>query len=78
MPAVQADVRKTKALAWLMEQVTVIDRDGKAIDRNHLELADDEIDEAERTAAELDPNIGGPTDEFDDDQDEDDHSGHQH
>ena len=78
MPAVQADVRKTKALAWLMEQVTVIDRDGKAIDRNHLELADDEIDEAERTAAELDPNIGGPTDEFDDDEDEDDHSGHQH
>ena len=80
MPAVRADVRKTKALAWLMEQVTVVDRDGKKIDRDALELGDDEIDEAERTAAELDPNIGAIDEDLDDEDEDDDHdhSGHQH
>ena len=79
IPAVKADVRKTKALAWLMEQVTIVDRDGKPIARDALELADNEIDEAERTAAELDPSIAGTVEEdLDEDYDDDDHSGHDH
>jgi trigger factor len=37
MPAVRSDVRKAKALAWLMEHVDVVDPEGQPIDRSELE-----------------------------------------
>jgi trigger factor len=37
MPAVRSDVRKAKALAWLMEHVTIVDPEGQPIDRAELE-----------------------------------------
>jgi trigger factor len=37
MPAVRSDVRKTKALAWLVEHVTIVDAEGQPIDRADLE-----------------------------------------
>jgi trigger factor len=37
MPAVRSDVRKAKALAWLMEHVTIVDPEGQPIDRADLE-----------------------------------------
>lgn len=37
MPAVRSDVRKAKALAWLMEHVDVVDPEGQSIDRSELE-----------------------------------------
>jgi trigger factor len=37
MPAVRSDVRKAKALAWLMEHVDVVDSEGQPIDRAELE-----------------------------------------
>jgi trigger factor len=38
MPAVRSDVRKSKALAWLVETITIVDPDGQPIDRSELEL----------------------------------------
>ncbi|MBW3556425.1 MAG: trigger factor [Actinobacteria bacterium] len=37
MPAVRADIRKTKALAWLVDHVEIVDEEGQAIDRAALE-----------------------------------------
>lgn len=69
MPALVSDVRKTKALTWLMERVSVVDDEGHAIDRKDLELSDDELGEAEAQAELLDQ---------DHDHDHDDHEGHDH
>ncbi len=46
--AVRSDVRKRKALEWLLERTEVLDPDGAAIDRSELELpAEDEDDDAD-------------------------------
>src|SRR5690606_14172583 len=37
--AVRSDVRKRKALDWLLERVEIVDEDGQPIDRADLELA---------------------------------------
>jgi len=37
MPAVRSDVRKAKALAWLVEHVAIVDAEGQPIDRADLE-----------------------------------------
>jgi len=37
MPAVRSDLRKAKALAWLVEHVDVVDPEGQPIDRAELE-----------------------------------------
>lgn len=37
MPEVRSDIRKSKALRWLMDNVEVVDADGKAIDRSLIE-----------------------------------------
>jgi trigger factor len=36
MPAVLSDVRKSKALEWLVDQVVVVDEEGHSIDRSSL------------------------------------------
>jgi trigger factor len=54
LSAVRSDVRKRKALDWLLERVEIVDEDGHAIDRADLEIAR-EADENE-------------SDETDDDQ----------
>ncbi|MGK2948054.1 MAG: hypothetical protein ACSLFP_05745, partial [Acidimicrobiales bacterium] len=41
MSAVRSDIRKRKALEWLLERVEVVDPDGQPIDRSELELPDD-------------------------------------
>ena len=57
MQAVRSDIRKGKALAWLVEHVEIVDGDGKTIDRSDLALPDlenaqlEEQEEAEATAA---------------------------
>jgi trigger factor len=41
--AIRSDIKKRKALEWLLERVEVVDPDGSAIERSELELpADDE------------------------------------
>ena len=37
LPAVRSDLRKAKALAWLLEHVDVVDPEGQPIDRAELE-----------------------------------------
>ena len=56
LPAVRSDVRKAKALAWLMEHVDVVDPEGQPIDRAELEpapgaSADPDSAEDEETAS---------------------------
>jgi trigger factor len=48
LAAVRSDVRKRKALDWLLEQVEIVDEDGQPIDRADLEISPqaDESDEA--------------------------------
>jgi hypothetical protein len=36
MPAVRSDIRKAKALGWLMEHVEIVDEEGSPIDRDAL------------------------------------------
>jgi trigger factor len=54
MPAVRSDVRKAKALAWLMEHVTIVDPEGQPIDRADLEP------QTAAEAASSDREDGGP------------------
>ena len=39
MPAVRSDIRKAKALGWLVDHVEIVDDEGKPIDRADLEPA---------------------------------------
>ena len=41
LAAVRSDVRKRKALDWLLERVEIVDEDGHAIDRADLEIGQD-------------------------------------
>lgn len=59
LAAVRSDVRKRKALDWLLERVEIVDEDGHAIDRADLEVSpdsdehdpDDDAGEPEMAAA---------------------------
>lgn len=44
MPAVRSDIRKAKALGWLMEHVEIVDEEGNPIDP--ADLAPDPVDDA--------------------------------
>jgi trigger factor len=50
MPAVRSDIRKAKALGWLMEHVEIVDEEGKPIDRDALKPDEPEAAEAETEA----------------------------
>jgi trigger factor len=51
LSAVRSDIRKRKALEWLLERVEIVDGDGKAIDRSELELpTEDDSDDTEEEA----------------------------
>ena len=51
MSAVRSDIRKRKALEWLLERAEVLDPEGATIDRSELELPSDE-DEDDDTATD--------------------------
>lgn len=75
LSVLKADVLKSKALNWLMEHVSLVDEDGRAIDRKDLQLTSDQQAAADEIVdrAELDH------DEHDhEEHDHDDHSGHDH
>ncbi|MDQ3757387.1 MAG: trigger factor [Actinomycetota bacterium] len=50
--AVRSDVRKAKALAWLVEHVEVVDEEGNPIDRAELELPTERADESGESGTE--------------------------
>lgn len=52
LSAVRSDIKKRKALEWLLERVQVLDPDGAAIDRSELELPVDEAEEGDDDAAD--------------------------
>jgi len=45
MPAVRSDIRKTKAVRWLIDHVEVVDSEGKTVDRSLLSTDDDDHSE---------------------------------
>jgi trigger factor len=45
VPAVRSDIRKRKALDWLVDHVELVDEDGQPIDRDALELEEQTDDE---------------------------------
>lgn len=51
LSAVRSDIKKRKALEWLLERVEVLDPDGATIDRSELELPVDEAEEGDDDAA---------------------------
>jgi trigger factor len=54
LSAVRSDVRKRKALDWLLEQVEIVDEDGQAIDRADLEVSPESVSPAPSEAGEGD------------------------
>jgi trigger factor len=56
LSAVRSDVRKRKALDWLLERVEIVDEDGHAIDRAQLELTPDTDPDSATGSDETDTN----------------------
>ena len=52
MPAVRSDVRKAKALEWLLEHVEVVDEEGHSIDRADLKMPEPGEQTAQSETAE--------------------------
>lgn len=52
LSAVRSDIKKRKALEWLLERAEVLDPDGATIDRSELELPVDLDDEDDDTATD--------------------------
>ncbi|MDQ2648665.1 MAG: trigger factor [Actinomycetota bacterium] len=52
--AIRSDIRKRKALEWLLERTEVVDQDGAPIDRSELEppVVDDDEDDADDEVAD--------------------------
>lgn len=81
MSTLRADVRKSKALNWLMERVQLVDEEGGAIDRKDIELNPAELQQANEAidTAELDLDSGDDDHSgHDHDHSDDDHAGHNH
>jgi trigger factor len=55
MPAVRSDVRKSKALEWLIDHVEIVDTDGQPIDRALLSPESESDATAEDTSQSEDP-----------------------
>jgi trigger factor len=52
LSAVRSDIRKRKALEWLLERVEVLDQEGNPIDRSELEAPVDEDEDDDEGTAE--------------------------
>jgi trigger factor len=66
LAAVRSDVRKRKALDWLLERVEVVDEDGQPIDRTELEIRpapDESQDESDDEPHDADTNDTNDTNE---------------
>lgn len=53
IPAVRSDLRKRKALDWLVEHVQIVDEDGTPVDRDDLEAPEIEEPEDDQSEAEI-------------------------
>lgn len=75
MQAVRSDIRKRKALEWLVDRVEIVDPDGKALDRSLFQLTDGSGDTGS-TAPEVAGEIDTP-DATEHDEPDDSHDDHQ-
>ncbi|MEL6983492.1 MAG: hypothetical protein AAFO29_13785, partial [Actinomycetota bacterium] len=55
LPAVKADLLKTKTMDWLLERITLVDEDGQTVSPDALELPDADEDPHEDAAAADEP-----------------------
>ncbi|HZT65720.1 MAG TPA: trigger factor [Acidimicrobiales bacterium] len=55
LEALRSDVRKAKALAWLVEHVEPVDEEGRPVDRAELEVAAGEVPGGEETESQPAP-----------------------
>jgi trigger factor len=53
LSAVRSDIRKRKALEWLLERAEVLDQDGATIDRSELEVPVDADEDDDTTTDEV-------------------------
>jgi hypothetical protein len=68
LPLVRSDIRKSKALGWLMEHVEIVDSDGNPIDRDDLqpdfadlEQSNSSVEDAAEDDADADSEAGEET-----------------
>lgn len=54
LPAVKADLLKTKTMDWLLERITLVDEDGQPVSADALELPDDADEDPHEDAAAAD------------------------
>jgi trigger factor len=62
VPALRSDIKKRKALEWVIERVEVVDEDGNVIDRAELELPAPDDDTDDDTASATDDDTDGGAD----------------
>lgn len=55
LTAVRSEVRKRKALDWLLERVEIVDPDGKPIERSELNVDDDSVEDSSDDETENEP-----------------------
>jgi trigger factor len=73
LPAVRSDIRKRKALDWLLERVEIVDEDGHPLDRSELDITTDDpeaVAEVDGSGGTVDSTVA-TTDETEDDTETD-------
>ncbi|MET0913761.1 MAG: trigger factor [Acidimicrobiales bacterium] len=68
IPAVRSDLRKRKALDWLVEHVQIVDEDGAPVDRADLEAPEVEEPEDDQSEAEIEIEAAAEADENEEEQ----------
>ena len=68
IPAVRSDLRKRKALDWLVEHVQIVDEDGTPVDRADLEAPEVEEPEDDQSEAEIEIEAAAEADENEEEQ----------
>lgn len=62
MPAIRSDLKKRKALEWLVDTVEIVDEDGKPIERSAIEFTDESPDDGGDEPTEEAPDDEAPDD----------------
>jgi len=63
LPAVKADLLKTKTMDWLLERITLVDEDGQPVSADALELPDDPDEDSDGGDAPSDAATDDPSEE---------------
>jgi trigger factor len=69
LPAVRSDIRKRKALDWLLERVEIVDEDGQPLDRSELDITTDDpaaVADADESGGAVAPTVATSETDTDD------------